>query len=149
MNQTESNKQVYDAMVKEASPSSAIFMNSLRAFFVGGTICAIGEIIHSILTNVGLSRDDAGLVTGAVLIVTAILLTALGLYGKLGRFAGAGSIVPITGFANAIAAPAIEHKKEGLVIGLSAKMFVIAGPVIVYGTLASVIVGLIYYFVRS
>jgi len=148
MQQTEQNKQIYSEMVKAASPGSAVFMNSVKAFFVGGTICVIGQIIHNILVSTGLARDDAGMVTGGILIVLAILLTALGLYGKLGKFAGAGSIVPITGFANAIAAPAIEHKKEGLVVGVGAKMFLIAGPVIVYGTLTSVVVGLIYYFTR-
>ena len=148
MQQTEQNKQIYGEMVKAASPSSAIFLNSLKAFVVGGIICTIGQVIHNLLISAGLTRDDSGTVTAVILVVVAILLTALGLYGKLGKFAGAGSIVPITGFANAIAAPAMEHKKEGLVIGVGAKLFLIAGPVIVYGTLASVIVGLIYYFVR-
>jgi len=148
MQQTEQNKQIYGEMVKAASPGSAIFLNSLKAFVVGGIICTIGQVIHNLLISAGLTRDDSGTVTAAILVVVAILLTALGLYGKLGKFAGAGSIVPITGFANAIAAPAMEHKKEGLVVGIGAKLFLIAGPVIVYGTLASVVVGLIYYFVR-
>jgi len=148
MNQTEQNKQMYGEMVKAASPPSTTVANCAKAFLVGGVICAIGEILHSILMGAGLVRDDAGLVTAVILIITAILLTALGLYGKIGNFAGAGSIVPITGFANAIAAPAIEHKKEGLITGMGAKMFTIAGPVLVYGTMASVVVGLFYYFVR-
>ncbi|MCL2217180.1 MAG: stage V sporulation protein AC [Defluviitaleaceae bacterium] len=148
MEQTEANKQVYNEMVKVASPGSAVVTNSLKAFFVGGVICAIGQTIHNWLMSAGLAREDSGTITAAILVVLAILLTALGLYEKLGKFAGAGSIVPITGFANAIAAPAIEHKKEGLVVGVGAKMFLIAGPVIVYGTLTSVAVGLVYYFVR-
>jgi len=146
MEQTEQNKQLYGEMVKAASPPSTTVANCVKAFLVGGAICAVGQVIHNVLMGMGLVRDDAGLVTAVILIITAVLLTALGVYGKLGNFAGAGSIVPITGFANAIAAPAIEHKKEGLVTGVGAKMFVIAGPVLVYGTMASVAVGLLYYF---
>ena len=145
---TIAEKKRYDEMVKEASPASKVWVNSLKAFLVGGAICAIGQIIHNILMAQNMSRDDAVLVTAGILIVAAVLLTVLGLYNKLGKHAGAGSVVPITGFANAITAPAIEYKKEGLVLGIGAKMFVIAGPVIVYGAMASVLVGLVYYFVR-
>ena len=145
---TTTDKQRYDEMVKAASPSSKIGVNSLKAFLVGGAICAIGQVIYNILDSQNVPKDDAGIITAGILIVIAVLLTALGLYNKLGKHAGAGSVVPITGFANAIAAPAIEYKKEGLILGIGAKMFVIAGPVIVYGTMASVLVGLIYYFVR-
>jgi len=141
-------KKQYEEMVKAASPGSTVGVNCLKAFLVGGSICAIGQVIHNILMANNFSRDDAGLITAGVLIVVAVLLTALGLYNKLGKHAGAGSVVPITGFANAIAAPAIEYKKEGLVLGIGAKMFVIAGPVLVYGAMTSVLVGLIYYFVR-
>ena len=148
MNPTEQNKQLYSEMVKAASPSSTTFANCLKAFLVGGAICAFAQVIQDILLRTGLVRDDASLLTASILITLAILLTLLGVYNKLGKFAGAGSIVPITGFANAIAAPAIEHKSEGLVLGIGAKMFVIAGPVIVYGLTTSVIIGLIYYFVR-
>ena len=148
MQQTEQAKHDYNEMVKTASPPSSVVINCLKAFLVGGCICSIGQIIHNLLMSTGLTRDDSGTVTASILVTAAILLTALGLYGKIGKHAGAGSIVPITGFANAISAPAIEHKKEGLVTGIGAKMFLIAGPVIVYGTLTSVIVGLIYYFTR-
>ena len=148
MGQTEYDKQIYSEMVKEASPASTTALNCLKAFWVGGTICVIGQIIHTLLTNAGLARDDAGTVTAVILVAAAILLTALGLYNKLGKYAGAGSIVPITGFANAVASPAMEYKKEGLVMGIGAKMFTVAGPVIVYGTLTSVIVGIIYYFTQ-
>ncbi|MCL2379014.1 MAG: stage V sporulation protein AC [Defluviitaleaceae bacterium] len=141
-------KKRYGEMVKAASPGSTVGVNCLKAFLVGGSICAVGQVIHNILMAQNFSRDDAGLITAGILIVTAVLLTALGLYNKLGKHAGAGSVVPITGFANAIAAPAIEYKKEGLVLGIGAKMFVIAGPVLVYGAMASVLVGLVYYFVR-
>jgi len=148
MNPTEENKKLYYEMVKAASPSTTTVTNCIKAFFVGGAICAFAQIIQNILLRTGLIREDASLVTASILITLAVLLTALGVYNKLGKFAGAGSIVPITGFANAIAAPAIEHKNEGLVLGIGAKMFVIAGPVIVYGLATSVVVGLIYYFVR-
>jgi len=141
-------KERYSEMVKQASPGSTVGVNCIKAFLVGGTICAIGQVIHNILEARNVPKDSAGLITASILIVTAVLLTALGLYNKLGKHAGAGSVVPITGFANAIAAPAIEYKKEGLVLGIGAKMFVIAGPVIVYGAMASVVVGLVYYFVR-
>jgi len=145
---TEHDKQIYSEMVKAASPSSAVAANCVKAFLVGGAICAGAQIIQNILLYYGVVRDDASLITASILIVSATLLTALGLYNKLGKHAGAGSIVPITGFANAIASPAIEHKKEGLVLGVGAKMFIIAGPVIVYGLATSVIVGLVYYFVK-
>ena len=148
MDQSERGKQIYGEMVKEVSPGSAVVLNCIKAFLVGGFICVLGQIIQNWLTAQGFSRDDAELTTAIILILSAILLTAMGLYNKIGKHAGAGSVVPITGFANAIAAPAIEHKKEGLVMGLGAKMFIIAGPVIVYGTLTSVLVGLVYYFVR-
>ena len=148
MNNSASDKQRYNEMVKAASPGSTVGVNCLKAFLVGGGICAIGQVIYNILEARNFSRDDAGLITAGILIVAAVLLTALGLYNKLGKHAGAGSVVPITGFANAIAAPEIEYKKEGLVLGIGAKMFVIAGPVIVYGAMASVLVGLVYYFVK-
>ena len=148
MNQTEQNKQLYGEMVKAVSPPSTVVSNCIRAFIVGGMICALAQIVQDVLLRTGLAREDSSLITAAILIVASIILTALGLYNKIGKFAGAGSIVPITGFANAIASPAIEHKKEGLVLGVGAKMFIIAGPVIVYGLATSVIVGLVYYFVR-
>jgi len=148
MNPTEENKKLYDEMVKAASPNTTTVTNCIKAFLVGGAICAFAQIIQDILLRTGLIREDASLVTASILITLAVLLTALGAYNKLGKFAGAGSTVPITGFANAIAAPAIEHKNEGLVLGVGAKMFIIAGPVIVYGLATSVVVGLIYYFVR-
>jgi len=148
MQQTELDKSIYEEMVKSASPKSAVGLNCAKAFLVGGAICAIAQLVHNWLTAAGLAVDDSRTVTAIILVFAAILLTAVGVYSRLGKFAGAGSIVPITGFANAIAAPAIEHKKEGFILGVGAKMFLIAGPVIVYGTLTSVIVGLIYYFVR-
>lgn len=148
MDQSEQSKMIYHEMVKASSPGSRVFVNSIKAFLVGGTICALGQVIKNLLMSAGLDKEDSGTLTACALIVIAVLLTAFGLYDRIGKHAGAGSIVPITGFANAIAAPAIEHKKEGLVLGVGAKMFIIAGPVLVYGTLTSVVIGLIYYFVR-
>ena len=142
------NAEKYEEMVKAVSPKSAVFMNSVKAFLVGGTICAIGQLLYNFFESRGFSQENTGILVASVLIATAILLTALRVYDRIAKFAGAGTFVPITGFANAIAAPAIEHKKEGLVLGVGAKMFIIAGPVIVYGTVTSVIVGLIYYFVK-
>lgn len=146
MNQSESAKQDYKLLVEKASPGSKIMANSLRAFLFGGAICVIGQIFMNALLALNFTRDDASLLAACILVVIAVLLTSVGLYSKLGKIAGAGSIVPITGFANAITAPAIEYKKEGLVLGVGAKMFVIAGPVIVYGAMASVLVGIVYYF---
>jgi len=148
VNQSESAKQDYALMVEQASPGSKVAKNCLRAFLVGGAICLVGQIFKNALLALGMANDDASLVTACILVVIAVLLTGVGLYSKLGKVAGAGSIVPITGFANAITAPAIEYKKEGLVLGVGAKMFVIAGPVIVYGAMASVLVGLFHYFLR-
>jgi stage V sporulation protein AC len=145
MRETESEKKRYGEMVKAASPGGKVIYNCVRAFLVGGMICALGQVVTDMLTA-NMALNEARLLTAEILIVAAILLTGLGWYDNIAKHAGAGSIVPITGFANAIAAPAIEHKKEGLILGVGAKMFVIAGPVIVYGTMASVLVGLIYYF---
>jgi len=138
----------YGELVKKASPNSHIGADCARAFLVGGIICALGEGIIKLYLRVGADKELAGLLTSATLVFLAALLTGFGWYEKLGKYAGAGSLVPITGFANAIAAPAIEFKKEGFIFGVGAKMFVVAGPVIVYGTLASVVVGAIYFFVR-
>lgn len=141
-------KEEFKKMVEKASPNSHLFVDCLKAFFVGGAICIIGEGITKYLLSSGFTKDESGMYTSIILIFLAALLTGLGLYEKLGKFAGAGSIVPITGFSNSIAAPAIEFKKEGYVFGVGAKMFLIAGPVIVYGTLTSVIVGIIYFIIK-
>ena len=141
------SKTEYASMVERYSPGSKVMQNCLRAFFVGGTICLVGQVFKNALLALGVEMTDAGLLTACILVVIAVLLTLSGMYSDLGKFAGAGSIVPITGFANAIAAPAIEYRQEGLVLGVGAKMFVIAGPVIVYGTMASVLVGLLHYFI--
>lgn len=135
-------------MVKQASPNSPIFMNCLKAFISGGIICIIGQLLSNFYTGKNFSKEEAALLVSITLIGLSALLTALGWYEKLGKFCGAGTIVPITGFANSVVSPAIEFKKEGMVFGMAAKMFIVAGPVIVYGTLTSMLVGLVYYFVK-
>lgn len=135
-------------MVKQASPNSPIFMNCLKAFISGGIICIIGQLLSNFYTGKDFSKEEAALLVSITLIGLSALLTALGWYEKLGKFCGAGTIVPITGFANSVVSPAIEFKKEGMVFGMAAKMFIVAGPVIVYGTLTSMLVGLVYYFIK-
>ena len=117
----------------------------LKLFFVGGLICLGGQFVLDFWTNQGLAKDEASSATSITLIFIGIFLTALNIYTKIGKFAGAGSIVPITGFANSIASPAIEFKSEGLILGVGAKLFQIAGPVLVYGISTSMVIGLIYF----
>ena len=141
-------EQEYQQRVKELSPNSHTARDCFRAFVVGGIICVIGQAITNMFSKNGLSQNETGMYTSMVLIFIASLLTGLGVYQKIGRFAGAGSIVPITGFSNSVTSPALEFKKEGFILGLGAKIFIVAGPVILYGTLTSVLVGLVYYFVK-
>ena len=135
-------------MVKKASPNSPVFADCIRAFVSGGIICTLGQILLDLYIRFGISEKDAALWGSITLIGLSALLTALGIYEKLGKYCGAGTIVPITGFANSVVSPALEFKKEGMVFGMAAKMFVVAGPVIVYGTLTSMLVGFVYYFVK-
>ena len=130
-------------------PRSKTFSQCIRAFISGGIICSIGQLVHNIGENV-LMLDEKGVsaFTAIVMVFIGAILTGLGIYDKIGAWAGAGSIVPITGFANSIVSPAMEFKREGFVTGTAAKMFVIAGPVLVYGIGSSVIVGLIYALLR-
>lgn len=145
----ELSKEKYSEMVKKSSPNSPIITNCIKAFIVGGIICCLGQLINNICKNYGFSTEESSTYTSMILILIASILTGLGLYSKIGKFAGAGSIVPITGFSNSVTAPAIEFKKEGFILGLGAKIFIVAGPVILYGTLTSVIVGIIYYICIS
>ena len=135
-------------MYTAKSEKSHILKNCMWAFCVGGTICLIGEGLRVFYLSRGYTLSDAGALTSATLVVLSAILTALGLYPKLAKRAGAGTLVPITGFANAVVSPAIEFKAEGFIMGVGAKMFIIAGPVIVYGMLTSVAWGVIYYFLR-
>ena len=137
----------YIAYVNSFDPPTQHFKNCFRAFLVGGFICCIGQFIRIVYEKVfGLYGDELAGLVSVTLIFLGTLLTGLGVYDRIGRYAGAGSIVPITGFANSVCSPAIEFKTEGLVYGLAAKMFVVAGPIIVYGVLAGTAVGLIYLF---
>ena len=148
MDTSKKGKQQYSEMVKQASTNSPIFMDCIRAFVSGGIICTIGQLLLNLYTALDISEKDAAIWVSITIIGLSALLTALGIYEKLGKFCGAGTIVPITGFANSVVSPAIEFKKEGMVFGMAAKMFIVAGPVIVYGTLTSMLVGFVYYFVK-
>lgn len=139
----------YQTLVDKKTPNSPIAINLLKAFFVGGIICSIGQGIMDWLKSLGLEKEIASSTTSVILVFIGIFLTAIDVYSKIGKFAGAGSIIPITGFANSIASPAIEFKSEGLVLGVGAKLFQIAGPVLVYGITSSIIVGIIYYMVTT
>lgn len=141
-------KADYQKYVDEKSPNSPIWLNILKAFIVGGIICLIGQFIADYLTSRGLDKDTVSSTTSIALIFLGIFLTSINVYNRIGKFAGAGSIVPITGFANSIASPAIEFKSEGLVLGVGAKLFQVAGPVLVYGISTSIVVGLLYYLFK-
>lgn len=143
---TKEEQENYLKFVAEMSPKSKIGRDMLRAFWVGGVICALGEVVNQLLTHfTNLEKEGVGSFAGVFLIFLAALLTGIGVYDKIGKYAGAGSIVPITGFANSVVAPAMEFKREGLVLGLGSKLFTLAGPVLAYGISASVLVGLIYW----
>lgn len=137
------SKKEYNRYVARLSGTSPTGKNLLNTFWVGGLICALGQLILNGYTALGLSEQDAATATSVSLVFLSAVLTGLSVYDDIAKFAGAGTLVPITGFANAVVSPAIEFKAEGFVTGMAAKMFLIAGPVIVYGTAASVIYGLI------
>lgn len=138
-------KENYSKLVEKRSRNSRIWLDCLKAFLIGGAICTIGQGILELFLLLELSEKDAKTLTSVTLIFIGVLLTALHQYERLAKHGGAGTLVPITGFANAMSSPAIEFKAEGLITGLAAKMFIIAGPVLVYGTSAAVIYGLIYW----
>ena len=133
----------YQKYVQKNAKKSPIFKDVALAFVIGGLICVLGQAIQEGWSAAGLNKEDAGTATSCSLVLISALLTGLNLYNKLARFGGAGTLVPITGFANAVVAPAIDFKSEGFVTGMAAKMFTVAGPVIVFGTLASVIYGVV------
>ncbi|MDA8212072.1 MAG: stage V sporulation protein AC [Clostridia bacterium] len=137
--------QEYQQMIKQAKPKPPVIKNSFWAFVVGGTICIIGQGLMNLFTAQGLGSLDASAATATVLVFASALLTGLGVYNDLGKFAGAGSIVPITGFANAMVAPALEFKREGMVFGVAARLFSIAGPVLVFGFVTSWLIGLVTF----
>lgn len=140
------SEEAYGAYVKNMSPNSKIFPNVFKAFFVGGAICCVGQAILGLYTFLGFEQMLGATLTSISLVFLGALLTGLGLYDDIAKIGGAGTLVPITGFANAMVSPALEFKTEGFVTGTGAKMFIIAGPVIVYGISASVVYGIILCF---
>ena len=138
----------YDQMVRRMTPNSQYFQGFVRAFWVGGLICVLGQLI-SMAGEYWLHLDQSGvsMFTSIVLVFLGTTLTGLGIYDRIGCYAGAGSVVPITGFANSVAAPALEFRREGMILGLGAKLFQIAGPVLVYGIGSSVVAGVIYWII--
>ena len=143
-----SNKQ-YDEMVKKASPDSPILIDCLKAFLIGGAICCFGQLLFYIFSKNGMSTDESRSLVSISLIVITAVLTGIGVFDKIAKHAGAGTIVPITGFANSVVSPALEFKSEGFIMGTGASIFKIAGPVILYGTSAASLYGLIYFIVEK
>ncbi len=142
------SKNEYGKMADKASGDSPKILNSIKAFLFGGIICCFGQALNELFRIAGLSDDDIKIATPSIIIILTAILTGLGVFDKIARHAGAGTIVPITGFANSVVSPALEFKQEGLILGTAAQMFTIAGPVIVYGTAASFIYGLIIYIFK-
>lgn len=143
------SKKEYQKIVTDKSKKSKVFVNCSKAFLIGGAICTVGQVLITVYQLAGMGEEDARTLTSVSLIFLGVLVTAFGLYDDLAKHAGAGSLVPITGFANAVSSPAIEFKTEGFVLGVGAKMFVIAGPVIVYGVFSSVVFGVVYWALRA
>ena len=142
-NRSQKKQKQYEEYVKAVTPVHSLPLNMCKAFFTGGVICVVGQVILNYADNLGLDKDTAGSWCSLILILFSVILTGCNLYSKIGRFGGAGSLVPITGFANSVAAPAIEFQKEGQVFGIGCKIFTIAGPVILYGIFVSWVLGLI------
>ncbi|MBQ8857128.1 MAG: SpoVA/SpoVAEb family sporulation membrane protein [Lachnospiraceae bacterium] len=152
MEKSEKQKQIeqeYGQKVKEYTPTHCLPKEMFHAFLVGGAICTLGQLIVNTATGYGMSKDDAGTVCTIVLILLSVLLTGLNIYPSIAKFGGAGALVPITGFANSVAAPAIEFQKEGQVFGIGCKIFTISGPVILYGIFSSWVLGFIYWIGRT
>lgn len=142
-----SNKE-YIKYVEKQNPKSPILVNCIKAFVIGGAICAIGQVFLNIYKALGLDKETASTLVTVTMIFIGALLTGLNIYPKIAKHGGAGTLVPVTGFSNAVSAPALEAKTEGYVLGVGAKIFTIAGPVILFGTLSSVICGIIYFFIK-
>lgn len=138
----------YNQYVKQITPTYSVFGNMWKAFLIGGIICTVGQYFTNLYTTMGADKEAAKSYNTITLILLSIVLTGIGLYQKLSKFGGAGTLVPITGFANSVAAPAVEYKKEGQVFGIGCKIFTIAGPVILYGIFTSWILGFIYYLMK-
>lgn len=143
------SKQTYARFADAHAPRSPILKNCLFAFLVGGTVCTLGQILRDVFQNVcSFDEETAGTLTSGSLILIAVVLTALGMFDKIAKHAGAGTLVPITGFANAVVSPAIDSRAEGLVLGVGAKIFTVAGPVLLYGTLAGFVYGVILWLAQ-
>lgn len=138
-------KKEYDEKVKKVSPNSRIFVDMLLAFLIGGAICAVGQVILDFIKNAGIDKETASGMTSVVMIFIGSFLTAINVYGDIAEYGGAGTLVPITGFANGIVSSAMEFKSEGYIMGMGSKMFTIAGPVLVFGAIASFVCGVLYY----
>lgn len=138
----------YQEYVKKVTPTHNLFLNMCKAFVTGGSFCVIGQGILNLCKSTGMDKDAAGSWCSLLLVLLSVLLTGFNLYWKLAKFGGAGTLVPITGFANSVASPAIEYKKEGQVFGIGCKIFTIAGPVILYGVFTSWVLGLIYWILK-
>lgn len=149
MNQPPLTPNEYAQLVHKLTPRSRHIQGCLRAFWVGGAICCIGQALNLLAEKLELTEMTAPMFTSVVLIFLGTTLTGIGIYDKIGRYAGAGSIVPITGFANSVAAPAIEYRREGIVLGIGARIFQLAGPVLTFGITASMAVGFIYYLAKE
>lgn len=146
VNKKQENKQKrYEEYVKQKTPVHNLWKNMLHAFITGGSICTVGQILSEYLSGTGMNQEMTGSYTSLLLVLISVLLTGPGIYPKIAKWGGAGALVPITGFANSVAAPAIEYKKEGQIFGIGCKIFTIAGPVILYGIVTSWLFGLIYY----
>ena len=145
--QKQKQQEKYNNYVKQVTPTHNLWINMLKAFLMGGAICTIGQVILNTCANYGLDKTTSGSWCSLILVLCSVLLTGFNIYPSLANWGGAGALVPITGFANSVCSPAIEFKSEGYVFGMASKMFVIAGPIIVFGVSASFIVGLIYYFI--
>ena len=142
------DKKAYKKYATAHAPKSPIAKNCLWAFLVGGAICTLGQLLNSAYKVWGLSKDDAGTLTSVTLIFLSALFTGLGIFDCIAKHAGAGTLVPITGFANSVVSPAIDTKSEGLVLGVGSKIFTVAGPVLLYGTLAGALYGVIYWLTK-
>lgn len=145
---TQKRNEYFNQYVKEVTPKNSILKNTIIAFVVGGIICTIGQLLINYYKYLGAGEEAAKSYNSLTLVFLSVLLTGLGIYQKLAKFGGAGTLVPITGFANSVAAPAVEYKKEGQVFGIGCKIFTIAGPVILYGIFSSWVLGLIYYILK-
>ena len=142
------SKETYKKYADARAPKSPILKNCLRAFLVGGLICTLGQGLNTLYTKVcGMEKADAGTLTACTLVLLAAVLTGLGIFDRIAKFAGAGTLVPITGFANAVVSPSIDAKSEGLILGVGAKIFSVAGPVLLYGTLAGTVYGVVYWVI--